>query len=141
MTGPLPRRTAGGLASGPLWLPVLGPLVAEEPLAYRPGVAGPWGKARLRAWSTEDGGRFVVLTWTSGLSIPRVARALRGMLAERFGSPFALAELRPGSIDLILPPVPGEEQEWLRLFPASEGPYRADLDTWWAVYGDTVLSP
>lgn len=136
----LPYRRPSAPAPERLWLPALGPLAAEEPLCFRPGVAGPWGKAQLRAWATEDDGRFVVLTWTSGISIARVARALRGMLAGRFGEPFALAELRADSIDLILPPVVGQEQEWLRIFPASDGPHRSALEAWWAVYGDTVLS-
>ena len=69
-----------------------------------------------------------------------MARALRGMLAERFGSPFALAVLGLASVDIILPPVRGQDQEWLRLFPASDGPHRAELDAWWRTYGDTVLS-
>jgi hypothetical protein len=136
----LPQRHPVVRVPEKLWLPVLGPLVADEPLCFRPGVTGPWGKARLRAWSTEDDGRFVVLTWTSGISVARVARALRGMLHERFGDPFALAELRPRSIDLILPPVLGEDQEWLRIFPAQDSPHRAELDAWWGIYGDTVLS-
>jgi hypothetical protein len=136
----LPQRRPAVRAAEKLWLPVLGSPAVDEPLFYRPGAAGRRGEARLRAWSTEDDGRFVVLTWVSGLSIARVARALRGMLHERFGDPFALAELRIGSIDLILPPVPGEEQEWLRIFPAADGPHRAELDAWWDTYGDTVLS-
>jgi hypothetical protein len=136
----LPQRPVPAVPAK-LWLPALGRLVTEEPLFYQVGVTRRVrGKARLRAWDTPEDGRFVVLTWVSGISVARVARALRGMLAERFGSPFALAELRAGSIDLIMPPVPGEEQEWLRIFPASDGPHRAELDSWWGIHGDTVLS-
>jgi hypothetical protein len=136
----LPRRVPPAPVSGSLWLPVLSGLVNAEPLFYRLGVAGPRGKARLRAWRTPDDGRFVVLAHQSGLAVAEVDLPLRGMLAERFGQPFALAELLPGRADLILPPAWGRPSERLRLFPAEDGPCRAALDEWWAVYGDTVLS-
>jgi hypothetical protein len=139
-TSDLPRRQPPARGPQELWLPALGRLVAEEPLYYRAGAAGPKGKARLRAWETDDDGRFAVLSWVSGISVFQVARPLRGMLAERFGSPFALAELSGQALELILPPVPGQDQEWLRVFPSADGPHRAELEAWWARHGDIVLS-
>lgn len=134
----LPRRVPRA-APAKLWLPVLGGLVDDEPLYYRFGVAGPRGTARLRAWATPEDGRFVTLAHLGGLDIAPVDRPLHGMLAERFGSPFALAELGAACADIILPPEPGREQERLRLFPAAPGEHQADLDNWWRVYGDTLL--
>lgn len=140
MTGPLPRRPLPRPPE-PLWLPMLGPLAADEQLVYRTGAVGPRGCAWLRAWEATGGGCLAVLTWMEGLAVGEVAGPLRGMLAERFSAPFALAELKAGSIDLILPPVPGQDQGWLRLFPPEDdSPYREQLDTWWSVYGETILS-
>lgn len=140
MPEPLPRRPLPS-PPGPLWLPMLGSVAADEQLVYRTGAVGPRGYAWLRAWQAAGGGHLVVLTWTEGLVISEVAGPLRGMLAERFSAPFALAEVKAASVDLILPPVPGRDQGWLRLFPAEESsPYREQLDTWWSIYGETVLS-
>jgi hypothetical protein len=136
----LPSRRPAARVTAEPWLPVLGALTADEELGYRMGAVGPRGKAWLRAWGTPDDGTFALLVWTEGLVIPDVARPLRGMLAERFGEPFALAELSADAVDIILPPVPGQDQGWLRLFPAEETPYRGKLEAWWGVYGDTVLS-
>jgi hypothetical protein len=136
----LPRRPLPGSPEG-LWLPALGRLAADEPLTYRIGVVGPRGQAWLRAWEAAGGGHLAVLSWVEGLVIGEVARPLRGMLAERFGTPFALAEVKAGSVDFILPPVPGQDQGWMRLFPpAEDSPYREQMDVWWSVYGETVLS-
>lgn len=139
MPEPLPRRR--GRPPEPLWLPALGGLVADEPLNYRLGTIGPKGEAWLHAWEATGGGCFAVVSWIEGLDLAEVARPLRYTLAERFGPPFALAELSAAGVDLVLPPEPGEDQGWLRLWPAeADGPLRERLDAWWGEHGNTVLS-
>ena len=137
----LPRRRPAGRPLAAPWLPALGELVADEELAYRLGRAGPKGAAWLRAWEAGDDGRFAVLSWIEGLTVTDMARSLRGMLSERFGEPFSLAELSRASVDIVLPPVPGQDQGWLRLYPAEkDSAFRPGLEAWWAVYGDMILS-
>jgi hypothetical protein len=136
MTEPLPRRYSR------LWLPALGDLVESSLLVFRHGVAGPRGKARLRAWQAGDGHFALLADSGRGLDVTDAQPGMRKMLAGRFGEPLALAEhWRDGRVYLVLPPFPGQETERLLLNPASPDDILHDyVAAWWAAHGDIILA-
>jgi hypothetical protein len=132
------------------WLPALGGLLRDEPdWLYQAASAGPFGKARLRVWQTPEGAMFAVVTETGqGLSVTNAATPIWRWLHCRYGVRVGLAEYwpegqsGPAHVDLVLPPQKGFPQDWLRLWPVSDGnPHAALMSTWWSVYGDEILAP
>lgn len=147
MAETLPQRTK------PPWLPPLRELVLDDPLwTYRAGPekGAPEGLARLRVWQAGEAGHFAVVTESgAGLSVTNGAREIWRALAAQFGAPLGLAEwwpheqsLRHGMhADLVLPPKPGGEPRWVRLWPVHRyNPHAVLFSDWWAAYGLQIMA-